>query len=58
MPVLDALEVRSGQVDKWYQTMIHNVTNDPLKFGAWRIISGRLYKYVNQTYPELANSDP
>lgn len=40
--------------DKWYQKMVKNVQQNPLKFSSWRIGDGQLYKYVQSKYSALS----
>ncbi|KAJ8965766.1 hypothetical protein NQ317_010167 [Molorchus minor] len=56
--IKDATLLSSSEKERlqalWYQKMVSDVQRNPLKFGCWRVASGRLFKYVKQDYPELA----
>lgn len=39
--------------DKWYNAMLDRVTRNPLQYSQWRILNGKLYKYVSCRYLNL-----
>lgn len=66
VPIIDAIDEKDDKgnfdldncEDKWYQSMLSRIANDPLKFPSWRVTNGRIYKQVNSKYSLLSpNSD-
>lgn len=44
--------------DKWYLNLKRKILQDPLAFPLWRVLDGKIYKYVQLDFPELRdNSD-
>lgn len=42
--------------DKWYSRMLINARRSPLKYINWRVPDEKLYKYVEQDYPNLCQA--
>ncbi|KAJ8934735.1 hypothetical protein NQ318_001556 [Aromia moschata] len=41
------------QHDKWYLSMVKKALEKPARFANWRLQNGRLFKFVEATYPGL-----
>lgn len=58
VPVVDLVATSKDQdhslEDKWYQKVIENVRQKPLKFSGWRESEGKLWKHVSLQYPMLS----
>lgn len=43
----------AGLRDNWYKSMVRKVSKDPIKYSQWRIIDGKLYKYIRSLFSSL-----
>jgi len=59
VPVIDLIgevtESCVGSKDRWYNKMVRNVIDNPLKFPDWRYTDKKLFRNVKQNYPDLSS---
>lgn len=51
--ILDLVNLK----DSWYKSMVQKVSNDPVKYSQWRVLDGKLYKYIKSSFPSLDDVD-
>lgn len=66
VPMVDSVDLTSqshivldeeSKPDRWYDGMIAKVLRSPLRYPAWQVREGKLYKHLRaDRYPELGNS--